>query len=312
MQLHNSQSNPTFTALSTNAVNRRYCIVSYTDPMSDTKVGTIFLNRKQLADAGIHKQQQAGIWTQNNIALSIVLSGGYEDDEDYGDVIIYTGEGGRDAKTHKQVADQLPVKGNLGLMRCKERGLLVHVTRGADHTSMLSPDKGYRYAGKYIVEDYWRQKGLSDKFVYRFRLIAAKSSTGESQVEELPPAERRTYVSERIVRDTKQSELVKQIHDYTCQVCDVPIDLPHGSRYAEGAHIRPLGNQHNGPDRASNILCLCPNHHIMFDNQVFSVDPFDYSLIGDLDGHLTLRDGHDINPENFIYHNKLYNMERRD
>ena len=37
---------------------------------------------------------------------SIVLSGDYVDDEDMGDVIIYTGEGGRDPNTGRQVADQ--------------------------------------------------------------------------------------------------------------------------------------------------------------------------------------------------------------
>jgi putative restriction endonuclease len=34
---------------------------------------------------------------------SIVLSGGYVDDEDLGDMIIYTGEGGRDAATGRQI-----------------------------------------------------------------------------------------------------------------------------------------------------------------------------------------------------------------
>lgn len=29
-------------------------------------------------------------------ADSVVVSGGYEDDEDYGDVIVYTGHGGND------------------------------------------------------------------------------------------------------------------------------------------------------------------------------------------------------------------------
>jgi hypothetical protein len=32
-------------------------------------------------------------------AESIVVSGGYEDDEDHGDTIIYTGHGGNDPQT---------------------------------------------------------------------------------------------------------------------------------------------------------------------------------------------------------------------
>lgn len=36
--------------------------------------------------------------------------------------------------------------------------------------------------------------------------------------------------------------------------------------YAEAAHIRALGSPHNGPDVIENVLCLCPNHHVLFDN----------------------------------------------
>jgi putative restriction endonuclease len=33
------------------------------------------------------------------------------------------------------------------------------------------------------------------------------------------------------------------------------------------AHIRPLGAPHNGPDVKENIIiCLCPNHHVLFDS----------------------------------------------
>ena len=37
---------------------------------------------------------------------AIVHSGGYEDDQDLGDQIIYTGAGGNDANTGKQIEDQ--------------------------------------------------------------------------------------------------------------------------------------------------------------------------------------------------------------
>ena len=40
--------------------------------------------------------------------------------------------------------------------------------------------------------------------------------------------------------------------------------MPTG-RYAEGAHIRPLGYPHDGPDVLGNVLCLCPNDHVRFD-----------------------------------------------
>lgn len=42
--------------------------------------------------------------------------------------------------------------------------------------------------------------------------------------------------------------------------------------YAEGAHIRPLGRPHDGPDSADNLLCLCPNHHVLLDTGALYVD----------------------------------------
>jgi SAD/SRA domain len=58
-------------------------------------VGSHFENRVELADAGVHRHRQAGIsGSSSQGADSIVLSGGYEDDEDHGDTIVYTGYGG--------------------------------------------------------------------------------------------------------------------------------------------------------------------------------------------------------------------------
>lgn len=42
--------------------------------------------------------------------------------------------------------------------------------------------------------------------------------------------------------------------------------------YAEAAHIRGLGRPHDGPDVVSNVLCLCPNHHVLFDAGAIYVD----------------------------------------
>lgn len=74
--------------------------------------GAEFPSRKELHAAGVHLPTQAGIsGSANEGADSIVLSGGYEDDHDEGDVIVYTGHGGRDQQTGKQVADQTLTQG---------------------------------------------------------------------------------------------------------------------------------------------------------------------------------------------------------
>ena len=79
------------------------------------EVGSIFESRKALAEAGVHTPLQSGISGAAEGACSIVLSGGYEDDIDDLDYIIYTGQGGRDLATGHQVSDQEFIRGNKGL-----------------------------------------------------------------------------------------------------------------------------------------------------------------------------------------------------
>jgi putative restriction endonuclease len=43
---------------------------------------------------------------------SIVQSVGYVDDRDDGDLVIYTGQGGRDPNSGRQIADQALTRGN--------------------------------------------------------------------------------------------------------------------------------------------------------------------------------------------------------
>ncbi|KAL9709062.1 hypothetical protein Ac2012v2_007877 [Leucoagaricus gongylophorus] len=67
------------------------------------EVGTMFASRKECSAAGVHHPTMAGIscTTQKSKddpdsgAFSIVLNGGYEDDDDMGDVVWYTGSGGQ-------------------------------------------------------------------------------------------------------------------------------------------------------------------------------------------------------------------------
>jgi len=54
--------------------------------------GTTYVDRRALRAAGIHRPPQAGIGGSGTTgAESIVLNGGYEDDEDFWEYIVYTG-----------------------------------------------------------------------------------------------------------------------------------------------------------------------------------------------------------------------------
>ena len=67
------------------------------------QIGHIFSSRNELSASGIHAPTMHGIWgRETEGSCSIVLSGGYEDDIDQQDYILYTGQGGRDEKTGKQ------------------------------------------------------------------------------------------------------------------------------------------------------------------------------------------------------------------
>src|SRR4051812_7525090 len=125
-------------------------------------VGSQFASRAELRDAGAHAPPMAGIsGSEAEGADSIVVSGGYEDDEDFGDYIVYTGQGGNDQTTHKQIADQELDRGNLALARSCLEGLPVRVVRGAVTGSPYAPPSGFRYDGIYFVESYWEEQGRS-------------------------------------------------------------------------------------------------------------------------------------------------------
>ena len=131
--------------------------------------GDIFDSRKELNKAGVHGPTMGGIWgRENEGACSIVLSGGYEDDIDNLDYILYTGHGGQDSPGGKQVTDQVFRRGNLGLKVSCDMGYPVRVIRGFQIKH--GPDSGYRYDGLYEVSSYERTKGKNGFFVCRFHL----------------------------------------------------------------------------------------------------------------------------------------------
>lgn len=99
------------------------------------------------------------------------MSGGYEDDEDYGDTILYTGHGGNDPQTGRQTADQTLTRQNLALAVSADRGLPVRVLRGADGDPKHSPSSGYRYDGLYYVE---RLQTLLEEHEPRLRWIVIR------------------------------------------------------------------------------------------------------------------------------------------
>lgn len=120
-------------------------------------------------------------------------------------------------------------------------------------------------------------------------------------------ASRRESTSSRIVRNTTLATSVKEIHDYRCQVCDTRLRY-RLKPYIEAAHIRGLGSPHDGPDELHNLLCLCPNHHVLFDGLEIYVDADDVvreTHGGEPLGRLRRRPEHPIGEEHLSYHRTL-------
>ena len=179
-------------------------------------LGSRFESRAELSEAGVHRHRQAGIsGSASEGADSIVLSGGYEDDLDNGDVSVYTGHGGRAQETNKQIADQNFSRWNQALAYSSLNGLPVRVVRGAGHDSPYSPSTRYRYDGLYLVEDYWHETGRSDFRIWHYRPIELadrpkqpNEGRSASEVSDAPSeAPRRSTTVLRIVRDTRQARL---------------------------------------------------------------------------------------------------------
>ena len=275
--------------------------------LTGIKEGEVFENRKALREANIHLALMAGIdGNPREGCSSIVLNGGDIDDLDLGEEIIYTVHGGNDQGSKRQIRDQdWDAPGNKALLVSEFKGLPVRVTRGYKHKSKFSPSSGYRYAGIFYVRTHKEEIGENGFNICRYYLIKdGIFETPDSKDEiELPKRKNKPkrikFTVIRIVRDTALSKSIKELYDFTCQVCSKRIAVRNVS-YAEGAHIKPLGKPHNGGDDTNNILCLCPNHHVMLDKGGFTIAN-NFDLIG-ISGRLNVHEKHIIDSSNLTYH----------
>ena len=283
--------------------------------VANVPVGATFSKYKDMNAATVHRSTMGGIsGTSKAGADSLVISGGYKDDIDQGNVIVYTGQGGQDKTTKTHVKDQTLQLGNAALVVSQLHGLPVRVIRGADTKNPFAPSSGYRYDGLYRVESHWHDIGLSGFKIWRFRLeqldsfyaiptVVPKSSSKQVSAGNVAPGRLQVMV-QRIIRDTELSKSLKEHYNYECQICGEVIKTANGL-YAEAAHITPLGAPHNGPDIWENILCLCPNHHAMFDLGTFAIQD-DHTLTG-LEGKVfTVKSGHSPAPAHLKYHREHY------
>lgn len=159
-------------------------------PIPGIEVGMSWQYRIQASEVGIHRPPVGGIAGSGESGCqSIVLAGGYEDDEDWGEGFYYTGSGGRDLSGNKRVAAQschqeLTRQNKAIAMNCNAKfndkegatakdwkaGKPIRVCRSAKFSvhSKYAPSFGVRYDGIYKVVKYWPHKGKSGYIVWRY------------------------------------------------------------------------------------------------------------------------------------------------
>ncbi|MFJ4922491.1 YDG/SRA domain-containing protein [Streptomyces sp. NPDC088725] len=254
--------------------------------------GRRFSNRQALREAGLHRPLMASIsGTERFGAESIIAREEHTGiNEQPNSDLIYTGEGGE--------GDQQLTRGNAALATSASTRIPVRVVRRTDDGGSTA----YRYEGLYTVDDYWSQEGLDARRVWQFRLVRLSHRTSidtGSSVE----TRRSPLLIQRVVRSTAVARSVKEIHDFTCQVCGTRLTLQDGQAYAESAHIRPLGM--GGQDSLSNVLCLCANCHVLMNTGTLLIND-DLTVVNRTDNTMrgVIREipSHQIDRESIAYH----------
>ena len=141
--------------------------------VEEFKEGKIFKDRKEITQKGLHNNPGFGISQKQGIANAVVLSGGYVDEtDDRGEEVVYIGQGGRDIKTGKQNADQsFDNNWNKSLVFNCRWNIPVRLFRGSNLNSIYAPKIGYRYDGKYLINDFWFSEGQDGYKICNFKLV---------------------------------------------------------------------------------------------------------------------------------------------
>ncbi|KAL2644967.1 hypothetical protein R1flu_012554 [Riccia fluitans] len=190
-------------------MSRRFCFNegwSEIGSIPGVEVGDRFTYRTELLILIVHRTSQGGIeyipasrsglYDKNGrpvpVAVSVVSSGGYKDDQDDGETLIYVGSGGGEKNKlvpntrrwstdaagddkRRTEKDQELVRGNLALRNSCELGIPVRVVRGQKNAGGLPGDGmktlTYWYDGLYKVTKYYEEIGSAGSKVWKFQLV---------------------------------------------------------------------------------------------------------------------------------------------
>ncbi|KAM0864208.1 hypothetical protein ACQ4PT_044076 [Festuca glaucescens] len=144
-------------------------------PVPGVEIGDIFFYRMEMNILGLHVPTMAGVdflpathvGKDGSLAVSIISSGGYENDEDDIDTLVYTGHGGN--SRYKEKHDQKLVRGNLALKNSAKKKNQIRVVRGVEDP-FINSGKVYVYDGIYRIEDSWMDTAANGFSVFKYKL----------------------------------------------------------------------------------------------------------------------------------------------
>jgi hypothetical protein len=154
------------------------------------------------------------------------------------------------------------------------RAALVAYLQTEEIHKLIGTSQSYVLERANPLADLYLSVGAIDRFekppplAVVIEVPAEASNEWIDQEESDEAVERRQIEIQAQVRDRKKAAALKQFYDNTCAVCGVRLQVGEARFYSEASHIKPVGKPHDGPDKASNMLVLCPNHHLQFDRGI--------------------------------------------
>lgn len=83
---------------------------------------------------------------------------------------------------------------------------------------------------------------------------------------------------QRPFREAAFSRTVRAAYNSTCALTGFRIVIDKGRAESEAAHIKPVGDSHNGPDSIRNGIALSRTMHWLFDRGLVTIED-DYSIL---------------------------------
>ena len=134
--------------------------------------------------------------------------------------------------------------------------LLLNLYKAAGYLTRLKPGTSAQL--QEIRDTHIPELKVSDDVIFQW----VNQETSDRVVR------RRLVERQEQQRDRRKSAALKQRYNNKCMFCGIRLPVSEIHYYSEAAHIRGIGEPHNGPDATSNMLILCPNHHLQFDRGV--------------------------------------------